>query len=267
MNLLLPGMYLAADSVLHRLDPRVKMIGAFALMALAFAAHSPASHTLLIAFVIVIAVLSTAPPLTLLRTAGAIVWLGGLIFFFRLFTTPGHSLVVVGQLAVTREGLWAGVTQVYRLSLLVIVSALLTFTTSPTQLAHGLEALFKPLAQIGLPVREFALVLTIALRFAPALLEEMDKIRKAQQARGVDMDSRNPLRQMQSWAPLFVPIFVAAFRRAEELATAMEARGFRGAQHRTRLHPLRLSRQDLIAALMTLFISLVIIGLEQNLFV
>jgi energy-coupling factor transport system permease protein len=161
---------------------------------------------------------------------------------------------------VTREGLLAGGAQVYRLCLLVVISALLTFTTSPTQLAHGLEVLFRPLSQIGLPVREFALVLTIALRFAPALLEEIDKISKAQQARGVDMQSRNPLRQMQSWSPLFVPIFVTAFRRAEELATAMEARGFRSAQVRTRLHELRLSRQDLLAVLITLSVSLAIVA-------
>jgi energy-coupling factor transport system permease protein len=146
----------------------------------------------------------------------------------------------------------------------VIISALLTFTTSPAQLAHGLEVLFKPLAQIGLPVREFAMVLTIALRFAPALLEEIDKISKAQQVRGVDMYSRNPLRQMQSWVPLFVPIFVAAFRRAEDLATAMEARGFRGTQLRTRMHQLHMTRQDLIAALIALAVSLAILGLERS---
>ncbi len=263
MNLLLPGMYIAADSVLHRLDPRIKMGAALVLMMLAFAAHSPASYMLLTVFVIAIAVLSTAPPMALLRTLRTIFWLGCLMFFFRLFTTPGQPLVVVGQLAVTREGLLAGATQVYRLCLLVLISALLTFTTSPTRLAHGLEVLFKPLSQIGLPVREFALVLTIALRFAPALLEEIDKIGKAQQARGVDMDSRNPLRQMSSWSPLFVPIFVAAFRRAEELATAMEARGFRGAHRRTRLYQLQISRQDWVAVLITLSASLAILALER----
>ena len=263
MNLLLPGMYIAADSALHRLDPRVKMGAAFALMALVLAAHSLASYVLLTVFVIAIVILSTAPPMALLRTLRMIVWLGCVMFFFRLFTMPGQSLVEAGPLAVTREGLLAGATQVYRLCLLVLISALLTFTTSPTQLAHGLEVLFKPLSQIGLPVREFALVLTIALRFAPALLEEIDKISKAQQARGVDMDSRNPLRQMSSWSALFVPIFVAAFRRAEELATAMEARGFRGAQYRTRLYQLRMSRQDLLAVLITLSISFVILGLER----
>lgn len=264
MNLLLPGMYMAADSALHRLDPRVKMGTAIALMVLVFAAHSLASYALLTTFVIVVAILSAAPPMALLRTLRTIFWLGCFMFFFHLFTTPGQPLVAVGQLTITREGLLTGAAQIYRLCHLVIISALLTFTTSPAQLAHGLEVLFKPLAQIGLPVGEFAMVLTIALRFAPAMLEEIDKISKAQQARGVDMYSRNPLRQMQSWAPLFVPIFVAAFRRAEDLAIAMEARGFRGAQHRTRLHQLRMTRQDLQAALIALAVSLAILGLERS---
>ena len=236
------------------------MGAALGLMVLTFAVRSLSSYALLTVFVIIIAIVSTAPPMALLRTLRTIFWLGCLMFFFRLFTTPGQPVVAIGQLTVTREGLLAGVTQIYRLCLLVVISALLTFTTSPTQLAHGLEELFKPLSQIGLPVREFALVLTIALRFAPALLEEIDKISKAQQARGVDMQSRNPLRQMQSWSPLFVPIFVTAFRRAEELATAMEARGFRTVQHRTRLYELRLSRQDLLAVLITLSFSLAILA-------
>jgi len=237
---------------------------ALVLMVLAFAAHSLASYALLTTFVVIVAILSAAPPFALLRTLRTIFWLGCLMFFFHLFTTPGQALVAVGQFTITREGLLTGATQVYRLCLLVVISALLTFTTSPAQLAHGLEVLFKPLAQIGLPVREFAMVLTIALRFAPVLLEEIDKISKAQQVRGVDMYSRNPLRQMQSWVPLFVPIFVAAFRRAEDLATAMEARGFHGAQHRTRLHQLRMTRQDLFAALIALAVSLAILGLERS---
>lgn len=262
MNLLLPGMYLATNSALHRLDPRVKMIAALVLMVAAFVAHRLASHILLTTFVMVIAMLSAAPPAALLRTLRTIFWLGFLMFFFRLFTTPGQPFITMGSLVMTWEGLLAGATQIYRLCLIVILSALLTFTTSPAQLAYGLEVLFKPLIKIGLPVREFTLVLTIALRFAPAMLEEIDKIGKAQRARGVDMDSRNPLRQMSSWSPLFVPIFVAAFRRAEELATAMEARGFRGAQHRTRLYRLCIARQDGLAMLVTCAVSLTIVGLE-----
>lgn len=263
MNLLLPGTYLAADSPLHRLDPRVKMIAALALMALPFAAHGLVGHALLTAFVILIAALSSAPPRALLRTLSTIFWLGCLMFFFYLFTTPGRPLVGVGQVVVTWEGLLAGGVQVYRLCLLVLISALLTFTTSPAHLAHGLEAMLSPLQRVGLPVREFALVMTIALRFAPVLLDEIDKIAKAQRARGVDMISKNPLRQMRSWAPLFVPIFVGAFRRAEELATAMEARGFRGAAQRTWLYPLQLTRRDLAAALVMLAVSVVVLVIRD----
>jgi energy-coupling factor transport system permease protein len=263
VNLLLPGMYMAADSILHRLDPRVKMGAALALMTLPFAVHSLVGYALLTAFVALLAALSATPPIALLRTLRTILLLGCLMFFFYLFTTPGRPLVAVGRVVVTWEGLLTGAVQIYRLCLLVVVSALLTFTTSPAQLAHGLEVLLAPLQRVGLPVREFALVMTIALRFVPALSDEIDKIAKAQQARGVDMTSKNPLRQMRSWAPLFVPIFVAAFRRAEELATAMEARGFRGAAQRTRLYPLQLTHQDLVAAVTVLAFCLAFVGIDR----
>jgi energy-coupling factor transport system permease protein len=263
VNLLLPGMYVATDSALHRLDPRVKMGAAMLLMALPFAAPGLESTLLLSAFVAAVALLSTAPLLALLRTLGTIFWIGFFMFFFYLFTTPGQPLVVLGKITMTWEGLLAGGVQIYRLCLLVIVAALLTFTTSPSQLAHGLEALLGPLARLGLPVRELTMVLTIALRFVPTLFDEIDNIAKAQRARGIDVVSRNPWRRVQSWVPMFVPIFVSAFRRAEELATAMEARGFRTAQHRTRLHQLRLTRHDLVASLVVLAISLAILGLGR----
>ena len=143
------------------------------------------------------------------------------------------------------------------------IAALLTFTTSPAQLAHGLEALLWPLARLGFPVRELVMVLTIALRFVPTLFDEIDKIAQAQRARGIDVVSRNPWRRVQSWVPMFVPIFVSAFRRADELATAMEARGFRTARHRTRLYQLRLTYRDLAASLIVLIVSLAVLGLGQ----
>ncbi len=263
MNLLLPGMYVATDSILHRLDPRIKMGAALLLMALPFAASSLGSTLLLLAFVIAVALLSTAPLLALLCTLRTVLWIGLFMFFFHLFTTPGQPLIAVWEVAVTWEGLLLGAVQIYRLCLLAIMAALLTFTTSPAQLAHGLEALLGPLGRLGLPVRELAMVLTIALRFVPTLFEEIDKITKAQEARGADVRARNPWRRAQSWIPMFVPIFVAAFRRAEELATAMEARGFRGAQHRTRLYQLCLTRQDLLATLMVLIVGLAVLALDR----
>jgi energy-coupling factor transport system permease protein len=265
MDLLLPGMHVAAESPLHHLDPRVKMGATMLLMALPFAAPGWPSTLLLVAFVVVTALLSTAPVPSLLRTLGTVFWLGLFMFFFYLFTTPGQPLVTIWRITVTWEGILAGATQIYRLCLLVVLSALLTFTTSPAQLAHGLEAALGPLARVGLPVRELAMVLTIALRFVPTLFDEIDKIVKAQRARGADLRSRSPWRRIRSWAPTFVPIFVSAFRRADDLARAMEARGFRGARNRTRLHRLQLTWQDLVASLVVLLVSLVIIALERML--
>lgn len=262
MNLLLPGLYIPTDSPVHRLDPRVKMGASLLLMALPFAAPSLASSLLLLAFVIALALLASAPLVGLLRTLTTVFWVGFIMFFFYLFTTPGRPLVAVGSVAVTQEGILAGGTQIYRVCLLVVIAALLTFATSPTQLAHGLEAVLGPLARLGLPVRELAMVLTIALRFVPTLFDEVDKIAKAQEARGAGVRSGNPWRRMKSWVPMFVPIFVSAFRRAEDLATAMEARGFRGAHHRTRMHRLRLGRRDLVAVLVVLAVSLATVSLD-----
>jgi energy-coupling factor transport system permease protein len=259
MNLLMPGMYVAADSPLHRLDPRVKMATATLLMALPFAAPSWQSGLVLAGFIAAIARLAAVPPLALLRTLRTVVWIGAFMFVFYAFTTPGQPLIALGQVTVTRAGLIAAGGQIYRLCALVIMASLLSYTTSPAQLAHGLEATLGPLARLGLPVREFAMVLTIALRFVPTLTQEIDKIRKAQRARGIDWKG-GPWRRVQSWVPTFVPIFVSAFRRAEQLAVAMEARGFRDAARRTRLHQLHLGRQDAIASIIVLAVSLAVVG-------
>ena len=176
---------------------------------------------------------------------------------------PPVFILSVGGVSMTVEGLLAGAVQIYRLCLLVTVAALLTFTTSPVQLTHGLESVLGPLARLGLPVRELAMVLTIALRFVPALFEEIDKITKAQRARGAEIGSGWPWQRIRSLVPVFVPIFVSAFRRAEELATAMEARGFRTAHPRTRLYRLRLTRRDLAASIVVLAVSLAALGLER----
>ena len=255
MTLLLPGLYVAADSAVHRLDPRVKMGAALLLTALPFATTQPASLLLLAAFVVGTAVLSKVPLKALLDTLRTVFWLGFIMFFFYLFTTPGQAVLTLGPVTVTWEGVLAGGLQIYRICLLVVVGSLLTFTTSSSQLTHGLESVLWPLDRIGLPVRELAMVLTIALRFVPTLFEEIDKIVKAQRARGADPYTGPPWQRIRSWVPVFVPIFVSAFRRAEELATAMEARGFRGAQHRTRMMELQFTVRDLIAALATLALA------------
>lgn len=258
MNLLLPGMYFSADSALHRLDPRVKMGAALMLMAMPFAAHHPLGHLLTAGLVLTAAVLSRAPWRALLGTLRLVFWLGLFMFVFYFFTTPGRPLFSLMGVTVTWEGLGAGLMQVYRLCLLAIVAALLTYTTSPLQLTHGLEALLEPLARVGFPVRELGMVLTIALRFVPTFFEEIETLRRAQTARGMEFSSGPPWRRIRNTVPILVPLFLSAIRRAEELAVAMEARGFRSHPHRTRLYRLRLTRADGMAALVVLTCGLAV---------
>lgn len=254
MNLLMPGMYVPAETIVHRIDPRVKMGAALLLMVLPFSAPGWQSSLLLVAVVGAVAALAAVPLVELLRTLRTVFWLGFLMFFFYAFTTPGPPAFTWGPISVTWTGLAAGGIQIYRLCLLVTISSLLTYTTSPTQLAHGLESLLSPLHNLGLPVRELAMVLTIALRFVPTMAQQVDKLGKAQRARGIDYGSA-PWNRARSWVPMFVPLFVAAFRRAERLAVAMEARGFRGTGQRTHMIPLRLTRLDLFTALIVLAAS------------
>jgi energy-coupling factor transport system permease protein len=258
MNLLMPGMYVSAETVIHRIDPRVKMGAALLLMVLPFIAPGWPGALLLVAAVGIIAALAAVPLGALLRTVRTVFWLGFFMFFFYAFTTPGRALWAWETLSITLPGLIAGGTQIYRLCLLVVISSLLSYTTSPTQLAHGLEAMLAPLARLGLPVHDLAMVLTIALRFVPTIAQQVDKLSKAQRARGMDYGSA-PWNRARSWVPIFVPLFVAAFRRAERLATAMEARGFRGAAQRTHLHRLRLTRRDLVAAIIVLSLTAVVL--------
>ncbi|MDW8068082.1 MAG: energy-coupling factor transporter transmembrane component T [Anaerolineae bacterium] len=252
MNLLLPGMYFAANTALHRLDPRVKMGAALVLMALPFAARHPIGHLLAVGLVGTVVVLSRAPLRALLGTLRTVFWLGLFMFIFYFFTTPGRPLLALGSMQITLEGILAGALQVYRLCLLAIIAALLTYTTSPLQLTHGLEAILAPLTRLGFPVRELGLVLTIALRFVPTFFEEMDTLVRAQKARGVDISSGPPWQRVRNTVAILVPLFLSAIRRAEDLAVAMDARGFRSHPYRTRLHRLALTRADGVAALVVL---------------
>ena len=259
MSLLMPGVHVPADTCVHTLDPRVKLGVAVVLMVLPFWAPDLASALLLSTFVLGVVILARVPLLSLLRTLRTVFWIGLFMFVFYALTTPGDALVSVGTVSVTGAGLLAGVTLVYRLCALVIIGSLLTYTTSPGQLAHGLETVLSPLARLRLPVREASMVLTIALRFVPTMSAQIDRIVTAQRARGAE-PMGNPVERVQSWVPMFVPIFVLAFRRAEQLAMAMEARGYRGTGERTRLKQLRFSRQDLVAVLVALAAVLAIAG-------
>jgi energy-coupling factor transport system permease protein len=263
MNLLLPGMYIADESILHRLDPRLKMVAALGLMALPFVVKGLPAYVLLAALVFGLALLARAPLSALLRTLMTVFWLAVLMFVFYLFTTPGRALFSMWGIGVTVEGLQAGGVQVYRICLLVTISALLTYTTSPGQLAHGTEALLGPLVRIGVPVRDISLVLTIALRFVPTVVDEIETISRAQRARGAELNAGGLARRLRSLVPIFVPVFVAGVRRAEELAAAMDARGFRSSPHPTHMTQLRLGRAELVAALACLAAGLTILGVDR----
>jgi energy-coupling factor transport system permease protein len=263
VNLLLPGVYVAAESPIHRLDPRVKMAAALLMTVLPFSVEGPVPTLILWFFVTSVVLLARAPIPALLRTLRTVFWLGLFMFVFYLFTTPGEPLVTVGPVAMTWEGLVRAGTQILRLCFLVIVAALLTYTTSPSQLTHGLDAVLGPLDRLGLPVRELGMVLTIALRFVPVFADEIDKITKSQRARGGGIDAGGLRGRLQGVVAIFVPVFVAAFRRSEALATAMEARGFRSARHRTRFRRLRLTYWDLVAALITIATGLSAFALNQ----
>jgi energy-coupling factor transport system permease protein len=252
-------MYVAAETVVHRLDPRIKMGAALLFMVAPFAAPGWQSALVLVAAVIVFALLAAVPLTALAHTVRTVFWLGFLMFFFYAFTTPGETIFAWGWIVVTWEGVVAGATQIYRLCLLVVVSSLLSYTTSPSQLAHGLEALFGPLSRIGLPVREATMVLTIALRFVPTMAQQIDALSKAQRARGMDYGPA-PWDRVRTWIPMFVPLFVSAFRRADRLATAMEARGFRGTAQRTRITRLHLQAADAGAILVVLAVTLAVLA-------
>jgi energy-coupling factor transport system permease protein len=263
LTILIPGLHVPAETTIHRLDPRVKMCAVLVLTALPFAVSGLANSLALAVFLAVLVALSKVPVLSLLRTLRSVLWVGLFILVFHAFTVPGAAVLAIGSFTLTWEGLVGGLQQIYRLCYLVLVYSLLTYTTSPAQLSHGVETAFGPLVRVGLPIRELAMVLTIALRFVPILTEEVDRLVKAQESRGAAIRRGPVWARMRGWTAVFVPLFVAAFRRADELATAMDARGFRGTHTRTHLYTLRLQRRDLVAGLALLAFVALILSTQQ----
>lgn len=238
------GRYLSGDSAVHRLDPRTKIVAVLVLMVLLFMANGWLSYGLLGLFVLASFAAARIPPGYLLRSLRPVLFILLFTVIINLFLTRGEVVWRFWRLTVTREGIAMSITMGFRLSMLVITASLLTLTTPPIALTDGLEYLLTPGKRIGVPAHELALMLTIALRFIPTLLEEADRIMKAQMARGADFTSGGLVQRARSLLPLLVPLFVSAFRRADDLATAMEARCYRGGEGRTRLRQLRLGWLD-----------------------
>ncbi len=244
------GQYYPQSSVIHRLDPRVKLLGTVLFVLSVFLIHSVPAFIIVTAAMAAMIVLSKVPVSFMLKGLKSIFMIVLLTFCFSLFLTPGDSLFKIGFLNATVQGLKTGLYMVMRLSYLIIGSSLMTLTTTPNQLTDGLEKGLGWLNRIHVPVHEVAMMMSIALRFIPILLEEMDRIMKAQQARGADFESGNLIQRAKGLVPLLVPLFIAAIRRANDLAMAMEARCYHGGQGRTKMKPLHYEKRDHLAYLL-----------------
>ncbi|MCM1189773.1 MAG: energy-coupling factor transporter transmembrane protein EcfT [bacterium] len=257
------GQYYQTESVIHRLDPRVKLAGTLLFILSLFFFKNFAGYLAAAAFLAAVIRLSHVPFKYMVRGMRAIAFLLLITVAFNLFLTPGETLISFWKLTVTKEGAITAGTMAVRLSLLIIGSSIMTLTTTPNNLTDGLEKGLRPLKLFRVPVHEVAMIMSIALRFIPILLEETDKIMKAQIARGADFESGNLIRRAKALVPLLVPLFISAFRRANDLAMAMESRCYRGGDGRTKMKPLIYRKRDRLAYLCVLAYLAVSIGLGR----
>ena len=241
------GQYYQTDSLIHRLDPRVKLVATFCYIISLFIMDSFVGYGIAALFLVLIIKLSKVPFKYMVRGMKAIVFLLIIAVVFNLFLTQGEVVFSFWKLSITREGIRLAAFMAARLVFLIMGSSVMTLTTTPNNLTDGLEKILSPLRVFKVPVHEIAMMMSIALRFIPILLEETDKIMKAQIARGADFESGNILNKAKSLVPLLVPLFISAFRRANDLATAMEARCYQGGEHRTKMKPLIYHKRDMMA--------------------
>ncbi len=241
------GQYYQTDSIIHRLDPRVKLMSTMIFIISLFTVKNFIGYIAAAVFLLVIIKLSKVPFKYMIKGMKAIMFLLIITVAFNLFLTPGDPLISFWKITITKEGVLTAVSMAVRLSFLIIGSSVMTLTTTPNNLTDGMEKLLKPLKIIKLPVHEVSMMMSIALRFIPILLEETDKIMKAQIARGADFESGNLIKRAKSLVPLLVPLFISAFRRANDLAMAMEARCYRGGENRTKMKPLKYHKTDRLA--------------------
>ena len=246
------GQYYPAESVLHGLDPRTKLFGVLVFIISVFVFRTFPGYLVATIFLVGMIALCKVPPSFIFRGLKPILFILALTMVFNVLLTPGEILWQWKFLRITREGLVLAAKMAIRLVYLVIGSSILTLTTTPNQLTSGMERAFRPLNRLHVPVHEVAMMMSIALRFIPILLEETDKIMKAQIARGADFEKGNIIQKAKNMVPLLVPLFISAFRRANDLAMAMEARCYHGGDERTQMKPLVYSAKDRIAYLILL---------------
>ena len=256
------GQYYPGESILHRLDARLKILATLAYIILLFIVNEWIGFAACFLFLAAAVSLSRVPLSFILRGLKVIFIIILFTFVLNLFMYDGTVLVRIWKLTITDQGLKRALFMAGRLILLIISSSLLTFTTTPIQLTNGLERLMKPLTKIGVPSHEIAMMMSIALRFIPTLLDETDKIMKAQQARGADFETGNILHRAKQMIPILVPLFISAFRIAQDMALAMEARCYRGGEGRTSMTEMRFHKRDYLASAVLLLFAAGIITLR-----
>ncbi len=250
------GQYFPGTTLAHRLDPRTKLIAVVCYIVGIFNCHSAWAYGLMVLTLIASARIAKVGAKALLRGLKPVLFIIAFTAVLNLFYTPGEVLWSWWVLTITREGVRTAIAMMARITLLITGTFLLTYTTSPIQLTDGLESLLNPLKKLRVPVHELAMMMSIALRFIPTLIEETDKIMSAQKARGADFESGGLVQRAKALIPLLVPLFVSAFRRADELATAMECRCYHGGEGRTKLHVLHYAARDY--AVLALYLALAI---------
>ena len=242
------GQYYPADSALHKIDPRVKLIGVFAYIAVLLMVNNFIGYAVVAVYVAVLIKTSKVPPRLMIRGLRAVLFMLAFAVGINLFLSPGETVLFqLGFVRLTLEGVLMAAKMALRLVLLIVGTSMLTLTTSPIKLTDGIEALLRPLKVIKVPAHDIAMMMTIALRFIPTLADEMGKIMKAQKARGADFDSGGLIKRARGLLPILVPLFVSAFKRADELATAMEARCYRGDVGRTKMKEMKMTPVDWLA--------------------
>lgn len=257
------GQYYPADSVIHKLDPRVKLMGTIVFIISLFAFRSISCYIVATAALAAVIKISKVPFKFIVKGLKAIFILMMITVAFNLFLTPGTPIVRIWKLKITMEGIETAAFMAIRLIYLIIGSSVMTLTTTPNDLTDGMEKGLGFLKKVHVPVHEIAMMMSIALRFIPILMEETDKIQKAQMARGADFESGNLIQKAKALIPLLVPLFISAFRRANDLAMAMEARGYHGGEGRTKMRPLEYKRHDRMAYVV-LALYLILCGIVKT---
>lgn len=264
MNKLIFGRYIPGDSFIHKLDPRTKLLGSFYFIGIIFLANNWRSYLFLAAFTLVAIALSKISFTFFWKGVRPLLWL--ILFTVALqmfFTSGGIVYWQWGILQLTEFGVRNGIFIFCRFVLIIFMSTLLTLSTPPLELSDALEYVLRPLKAVKFPVHEISLMLSIALRFVPTLMDETEKIMNAQRARGVDFGEGNLIQKMQAIVPLLIPLFVSSFNRAEDLATAMEARGYQGGEGRTKYRILHWQRRDTAVVVVFALLTVILIGLKS----